>query len=107
MPKNLALPKQYRGQGDLRSIVDRNTRIMLTHINQQLVAYEDDGALNLFYAPSVTLPSAVFEGTKMGFFGETPVVRPTVVGSRASGAAYTSLLDAMAVLGLVIDNSTA
>lgn len=107
MGQNLALPKQYRGQGDLRSIVDRNTRIMLTHINQSLVSYESDGSLNLFYVPNVTLPSLYSEGTKLGFFGQTPSTRPTVVGSRASGAAYTSLLDAMAALGLVIDNSTA
>lgn len=103
----LSLPKQYRGEGDLRSIVDRNTRAILTHINQSLVGYEDDGSLSLFYAPSVTLPSMYSEGTKLAFFGQTATTRPTVVGSRASGAAYTSLLDAMATLGLVIDNSTA
>lgn len=80
---------------------------MLTHINQSLVSYNEGGALDLFYAPSVTLPSMYSEGTKLGFYGQTPTTRPTVVGSRASGAAYTSLLDAMATLGLVIDNSTA
>lgn len=107
MPKGLALPKQYRGAGDLRTVVDRNTRAMLNHINQRLVAFEDDLSLNLFFVPSVVLPSATFEGTKMSFFGETPVTRPTVTGVHASNTALTSLLDALSALGLIIDNTTA
>lgn len=43
----------------------------------------------------------------LGFFGVTPVARPTVTGSRASGAALQSLLTALASLGLIIDGSTA
>lgn len=43
----------------------------------------------------------------LGFFGVTPVARPTVTGSRASGAALASLLTALASLGLIVDGSTA
>lgn len=43
----------------------------------------------------------------LGFFGVTPVARPTVTGSRASGAALQSLLTALASLGLIVDGSTA
>lgn len=43
----------------------------------------------------------------LGFFGATPVDRPTVTGSRASGAALQSLLTALASLGLINDGSTA
>ena len=42
----------------------------------------------------------------IGFFGVTPVARPTVTGSRASGAALASLLTALASLGLIVDGST-
>lgn len=43
---------------------------------------------------------------KAGFFSATPVVKPTVTGSRASGAALTSLLSAMSQLGLITDSTT-
>jgi len=43
----------------------------------------------------------------LGFFGVTPVARPTVTGSRSSGAALASLLTALASLGLIVDGSTA
>ncbi len=45
-------------------------------------------------------------GTTMGFFGATPIAKPTVTGSRASGAALASLLTELASLGLIIDGST-
>lgn len=44
---------------------------------------------------------------KLGFHGATPVTRQTVTGSRADGTAATSLLSALAALGLVVDGSTA
>ena len=41
-----------------------------------------------------------------GFFGALPVrSRPIVTGSRAGGAALVSLLQALASLGLVTDNT--
>lgn len=43
----------------------------------------------------------------IGAFGQAGTTRPTVTGSRTTGAAYGSLLDAMAALGWVIDSSTA
>ncbi|MGI5404134.1 hypothetical protein ACQEVG_32730 [Streptomyces sp. CA-135486] len=42
-----------------------------------------------------------------GFFGAAPVARPVVTGSRASGAAFDSLLAAMGALGLIDDQTTA
>lgn len=47
------------------------------------------------------------DGAKAGFMGAAPVVRPVVSGSKASGAAWASLLAAMVALGLVTDSSTA
>jgi hypothetical protein len=43
---------------------------------------------------------------KVGFFGATPIVQPVVTGSRSSGAALTSLLDALALLGLIVNTTT-
>lgn len=44
---------------------------------------------------------------KMGFWNATPVVQPTVTGSRTSGAALTSLLTTLATLGLIVDSTSA
>lgn len=43
---------------------------------------------------------------KIAFFGVPLVARPTVTGSRASGAALASLLTTLASLGLLIDGTT-
>jgi hypothetical protein len=44
---------------------------------------------------------------KMGFYGATPVVRPSVTGSRGGNAALASLLTQLAALGLVADSTSA
>ena len=46
------------------------------------------------------------EEEKIGFWGATPIIRPKVTGSRSSGAALTSLLEKLAALGLIINEST-
>lgn len=46
-------------------------------------------------------------GSTAGFFNTTPAAKPTVTGSRASGAALASLLTALAALGLITDSSSA
>jgi hypothetical protein len=43
----------------------------------------------------------------MGFFGANPILKPTVTGSRGGNAALTSLLQQLAALGLITDNTTA
>lgn len=44
---------------------------------------------------------------KLGFWNATPVVQPTVTGSRAGNAALASLLTALASEGLIVDSSSA
>ncbi len=44
---------------------------------------------------------------KIGFWGATPVVRPTVTGSRGGNAAVASLLTQLAAAGLIVDSSSA
>lgn len=107
MARSLALPKQYRGSGDLRAIVDRNTRTMLTFINQLVVAKEDDGSLNLLALPKVILPSIESTPTGVGFYGAPPATKPTITGSRGGNVALGDLLTALAGLGLINDNTTA
>lgn len=43
----------------------------------------------------------------IGFFAATPVAKPTVTGSRGGNAALTSLLTALANLGLITNSSSA
>ena len=43
---------------------------------------------------------------QIGFYGTTPVAKPTVTGSRATGAALVSLLTQLASLGLITDSTT-
>ncbi len=45
--------------------------------------------------------------TGVGFYGVTPVAKPTVAGSRGGNAALASLLTALANLGLITNSSTA
>jgi hypothetical protein len=45
-------------------------------------------------------------GNNMGFNGATPIAKPAVTGSRASGAALTSLLTQLANLGLITNSTT-
>jgi hypothetical protein len=46
-------------------------------------------------------------GAAIGFFGTSATTKPTVTGSRASGAALTSLLTALASLGLITNSTSA
>lgn len=46
-------------------------------------------------------------GSQAGFFGATPVAKPTVTGSRGGNAALASLLTALVQLGLITDSTTA
>jgi hypothetical protein len=42
----------------------------------------------------------------IGFFGASPVAKPTVTGSKGGNAALASLIAALASLGLIIDSTT-
>ena len=74
-----------------------------------------DGGEDMTIGETVDFIFGTITGTKIGtatsqkmaFYGNTPIVRPTVTGSRATGAAWESLLNAIASLGLVTNNSTA
>jgi hypothetical protein len=72
-------------------------------------------AQNIQVAGKVEFVDALYGATRhvldgaadqAGFFGATPVGRPTVTGSWGDGSAGVSLADALADLGLITDNST-
>jgi hypothetical protein len=46
-------------------------------------------------------------GQSIGFFATTPIAKPTVTGSRSTGAALLSLLAALSNLGLISDATSA
>ena len=47
-----------------------------------------------------------WNATGLGFYGATPAAKPTITGSKGANAALTSLLSALATLGLVTDSTT-
>lgn len=50
---------------------------------------------------------AKFDSTGIGFFGSTPIAKPTVVGSRGGNVALNNLLSELANLGLITNSTTA
>lgn len=47
------------------------------------------------------------DGSNVGFYGTSPISKPTVSGSRGGNAALASLITALANLGLITDSSSA
>lgn len=47
------------------------------------------------------------DGTTIGFFGKTPVAKPSISGSRAGNSALTTLLIQLHNFGLIDNNTTA
>lgn len=43
---------------------------------------------------------------KVGFWGATPIVKPTVTGSKGGNAALTDLLSKLASMGLIVDSTS-
>lgn len=56
---------------------------------------------------AATLGSTLTVAGSIGFYGHAAAAKPTVTGSVADGTALTSLLTALAGLGLLTDSSTA
>lgn len=74
-----------------------------------IVAYFEAVTFHLEAADGINLNAPVAGVAltgKVGFFGTTPAVKPTVTGSKGANAALTSLLTGLASLGLVTDSSS-
>ena len=82
--------------------------------NIVLTTYADDGttattALKIYRTGSVQLMGGTVAASAsgVGFFGTSPVAKPTITGSRGGNAALASLLTALAGMGQITDSSTA
>lgn len=72
------------------------------------------GNTYISYASATSRWGLVVDGTTMlaassttlGFFGSTPIAKPTVTGSRGGNAALQSLLTALANYGLITDSTS-
>jgi hypothetical protein len=73
----------------------------------ELVARDDTGA-NIGTVITFTRSNrAIGLGSgPLGFYGATPGAKPTITGSKGANAALTSLLSALATLGLLTDTTT-
>lgn len=75
--------------------------------------HDSDGSLSLYYASGGSYVTrhtgsrtVSFHTTQMGFFSAAQRPRPRPTGSRRGNSALTSLLSALASLGLVVDSTT-
>ncbi len=69
----------------------------------QYFQFNYDSDFLLFDGTNITFR---VQPSKIAFFGATPAAKPTVTGSKGANAALTSLLSALATLGLITDSST-
>ena len=69
-----------------------------------LTMLQADSSNNLRVGATST--GVMLQGTALGFYGTIPISQPTVSGSKGGNAALTSLLVALATLGLVVDTTT-
>ena len=78
-----------------------------TSINGILAVVGGVPALQMQAAQTTITNSLSLTGSGIGFFGTSPTTKPTVTGSRGGNAALTSLLTALATLGLITNSTTA
>lgn len=64
------------------------------------------GGNTLFAGTSTTIFGSFQTQSNIGFFSQAPAPKQTILGSKASGAAWASLLSALVAYGLVIDSTT-
>jgi len=82
-----------------------NAFVVGTAINDSGIAYGPGTTFHIGANAKTSMFRASEAG--LGFFGSAAVAKPEVTGSRATGAALTSLLEKLATLGLVTNGSTA
>jgi hypothetical protein len=58
-------------------------------------------------AGAVGLSLQVAATGRIGFYGAAPIVQPTVTGSKTGGAALASLLTQLALIGIIVDGTSA
>lgn len=89
------------GSGEL--IVQSGNRVRLAGAGSLSGMRFSSGCVEVFSGASF---AAGFSDTKVGFCGATPVTKPTVSGAKGGNAALTSLITALASMGLITDTTT-
>lgn len=92
--------------------INLNLRAKGSGIITSLSNHSFSGNLTMADAKNIILNATT--GTKIGtaasqklaFFNSTPIVQPTVTGSRGANAALASLLTQLATLGLIVDSTS-
>lgn len=107
MSKGFATPRQFRGTGDLRILLQKNWTALTTWLNQYVVTRNDDLEVDLSAEQAVNLPTVSSEGVKLSFYGATPITKPNITGSRSGGAALSNLLNELDNLGIIQDSTSA
>lgn len=83
----------------------QNHAVLTDGTNSWGVAIDGSGNLR-FLRIAGTGGVNVGNGAPLGFFGTAPVAKPTVTGAKGGNAALTSLLSALAAMGLITDSTT-
>lgn len=90
----------------IRQSYNRFKDVSVNSITKNPPNYVSDGANDFITTDDIQIPHGSTGGTKLGFYGTEPVVKPTVTGSTGSNAALISLLSALADLGLITDSTS-
>lgn len=119
---NAQLWSMTEGLRSLQSVVEGNTSssglgpdpsrfsVVRTATNSMLWGgFSAGGVFGIHHTGDGTAPtgpSIQLNLNSLGFFGATPVAKPTVTGAKGGNAALASALTALAALGLITDSST-
>lgn len=93
--------------------LEADSTVSITSDNSDVTFNADNGNIS-FAASRITFASTSATGIKIGgsstdhigFYGGIAIVKPTVTGSKGGNAALTSLMTALANLGLITDSTT-
>lgn len=99
--------------GSVRMFTTSNHALIFLQNSVEIFRLETDSTLKMADGKNISLGTTtgtqIGTGTtqKIGFYGATPVVKPSASGSRGANAALASLLTQLASLGLIVDGTSA
>ena len=89
-----------------KNVVFGNSYIEYNATNSAFTAVVGNTTSFLATAARFTVLTSFVTGGSLGFYGATPINKPTVSGARGGNAALASLLTALSNFGLIIDTTT-
>jgi hypothetical protein len=78
----------------------------------QMLLQSENGGLSIDHSGNVSIYASmgkmnITAASGIGFFGATPITKPTITGSKTDGTALASLIAALVAYGLIVDGTTA